>query len=128
MTEIDVFFPDGTNACGEKHEHCSLRLTGSAKNIVPPAAPIKIYLEKKYLYLSRMYLIVHCKCNFLDLDFINSDDVSFDYSSGLVTTYNPYLSQVISTNLTSSSQTFASRSVYLESAQKRSAHGDLILI
>ena len=47
--EIDVFFPDGANACGEKHDHCSLRLTGSAENIVPPAAPIKVYLEKKIL-------------------------------------------------------------------------------
>ena len=49
---IDLFFPDGTNAFGEKREHCSLRFTDSAENIVPPATQIKVYLEKKGLYLS----------------------------------------------------------------------------
>ena len=78
---IDLFFLDDTNAFGEKREHSSLRFTDSVENIVPPATEIKVYLEKKGLYLSRTYSVVHSKCDLLDLDFINSDDISFDYSS-----------------------------------------------
>ena len=115
---IDVFSPDGTNAFGEKREHCSLRFTDSAENLVPQTTQIKNYLD------------------LLDLDFINSDDISFDYSPNFannlessiyadVTSSSP---QVISTNLTSSSHSFASHSEYLESTQEGSANGDLVVI
>ena len=77
---IDTFFPDGTNAFGEKREHCSLRFTDSAENLVPPATQIKDYQERTDLYLSRTYFVVHSKYDLLDLDFINSDDTSLDYS------------------------------------------------
>ena len=40
-----MFFPDGTNAFGEKREHCSLRFMDSAENIAPPATQIKVYLD-----------------------------------------------------------------------------------
>ena len=133
---IDLLFPDGTNAFGEKQEHCSLRFTDSAENIVPPATQIKVYLEKKGLYLSRTYFVVHSKCDLLDLDLINSDDISFDYSPNFANNLKPSIyadmtsssPQVISTNLTSSSHSFASRSEYLESTQEESANGDLIVI
>ena len=130
-----MFFPDGTNALGEKREHCSLRFTDSAENIVPPAKQIKVFLEKKGLYLSRTYFVVHSKCDLLDLDFVNSDDILFDYSPNFVNNLQPSIyadmtsssPQVISTNLTLSSHSFASRSEYLES-QEGSANGDLIVI
>ena len=77
-------FLDGTNAFGEKREHCSLRFKDSAENIVAPATQIKIYLEKKGLYLSRTYFVVHSKCDLVGLDFINSDDIWFDYSANFV--------------------------------------------
>ena len=133
---IDVFFPEGTNAFGEKREHCSLRFTDSAENIVPPATQIKVYLEEKGLYLSRTYFVVHSKCDLLDLDFINSDDISFDYSPNFGNNLQPSIyadmtsssPQVISTNLTSSSHSFASRSEYLESTQEGSANDDMIVI
>ena len=47
---IDVFFPEGTNASGEMREHCSLRFTDSAENIVSPATQIKVCLEKSCIY------------------------------------------------------------------------------
>ena len=133
---IDLFFPDGTNAFGKKREHCSLRFTDAAENIVLPATQIKVYLEKKGLYLSRTYFVANSKCDLLDLDFINSDDILFDYSPNFannlqrsiyadMTSSSP---KVISTNLTSSSHSFASRSEYLESTQEGSANGDLIVI
>ena len=133
---IDVFFPEGTNAFGEKREHCSLRFTDSAENIVPPATQIKVYLEEKGLYLSRTYFVVHSKCDLLDLDFINSDDISFDYSPNFGNNLQPSIyadmtsssPQVISTNVTSSSHSFASRSEYLESTQEGSANDDMIVI
>ena len=115
---IDVFFPDGTNAFGEKREQCSLRVTDSAENIVPPATQITVYLERKGLYLSQTYFVVHYKRDILDLDFINSDDISFDYIPNFAKDLKPSIyaditsssPQVISTNLTSSSHSFASRS------------------
>ena len=133
---IDLFFLDGTNAFGDKREHCSLRFTDSVENIVPPATQIKIYLEKKGLYLSPTYFVVHSKCDLLDLDFINSDDISFDYSSNFANNLQPSIyadmtsssPQVISTNLTSSSHSFASRREYLGSTQEGSGNGDLIVI
>ena len=82
-------FPDGTNAFGKKREHCSLRFVDSAKNIVLPATQIKVYLERKGLYLSRAYFVVHSKCDLLDLDFINSNDISFDYSSNFANNLQP---------------------------------------
>ena len=133
---IDLFFPDGTNAFVEKREYFSLRFTDSVENIVPLATKIKVYLEKKGLYLSRTYFVVHSKCDLLDLHFINSDNISFDYSPNFANNLQPsvytdmtFLSpQVISTSLTSSSHSFASRSEYLESTQEGSANGDLIVI
>ena len=113
-----MFFPDGTNAFGEKREQCSLRVTDSAENIVPPATQITVYLERKGLYLSQTYFVVHYKRDILDLDFINSDDISFDYIPNFAKDLKPSIyaditsssPQVISTNLTSSSHSFASRS------------------
>ena len=133
---IDVFSPDGTNAFGEKREHCSLRFTDSAENLVPPTTHIKNYLDRKGLYLSRTYFVVYSKYDLLDLDFINSDDISFDYSpnfankleSSIYADMTSSSPQVISTNLTSSSHSFASRSEYLESTQEGSANGDLVVI
>ena len=72
------FFPEGTNTFGEEREHYSLRFTDSAENTVPPATQIKVYLERKGLYLSRTYFVLHSKCDLLDLDFVNSDIISFD--------------------------------------------------
>ena len=89
-----MFFPDGTNVFGEKREHGSLRFTGSAENIVPPDAPIKgLSREKKCLHLSQIYLVVHSKCNFLDLDFILSDDISFDYSHNFGNNLQPLITK-----------------------------------
>ena len=103
---------------------------------MPPATQIKVYLEKKGLYLSQTSFVVHSRCDLLDLDFINSDDISFDYSPNFANNLQPSIyadmisssPQVISTNLTSSSHSFASRSEYLESTQEGSANGDLIVI
>ena len=128
---IDVFFPDGTNAFGEKREHCSLMFMDSAESIVPPATQIKVYLEKKGLYLSQTYFVVHSKCDLLGLDFTNSDDISFDYSPNFANNLQPSIyadmksssPQIILTDLTSSSHSFASRSEYLESTQEGSANG-----
>ena len=83
-----MLFPDGINAFGEKCEHCSLSFANSAKNIVPPATQIKVYLERKGSHLSRSYFAVHSKCVLLDLDFINSDDISIDYILLLLKIYN----------------------------------------
>ena len=69
--QVLLQIPDGANAFGEKREQCSLRVTDSAENIVPPATQIKVYLEGKVLHLSRTYFGVHPKCDLLDLDFIN---------------------------------------------------------
>ena len=131
---IDLFFPDGTTF-GEKREHCSLRFTDSTENVAPPATQIKVYLEKKNLHLSRTYFVAHSKCDLLDLDFINSDDISFDYNpnfannlqSSIYADMTSSSPQVISTNLTSTSHSFASRSEYLESTQEGSANGYLIV-
>ena len=117
---IDVFFPDGTNASGEKRQHCSLRFTNSAENTVPPDTQIKVCLDRKDLYLLRTYLLVHSKCDLLNLDFINSDYISLDYSLNCANNLQPSIfagitsPQVISTNLASTSHTFASRSEDLE--------------
>ena len=108
----DVFFPDGTNAFGENREHCSLSFTDSAENIVSPATQIKVYLARKGLYLSQTYFVVHSKCDLLDLDFTNSDDILFDYSPNFANNLQPLIyadmtsPQVISTNLTSSKSQF----------------------
>ena len=84
------------------------------------------------MYLSRTYFVVHSKCDLLDLHFINSDNISFDYSPNLQSSIYTDMTfsspQVISTSLTSSSHSFASRSEYLESTQEGSANGDLIVI
>ena len=105
---IDVFFLEGTNTFGEKREHCSLRFTDSAENIVPPATRIKVYLERKDLYLSQTCFVVYSKYDLLALDFINSDDISFDYSPNFGKNLQPSIyadmtsssPQVISTNVT----------------------------
>ena len=117
-----MLFPDDINAFGEKREHCSLRFTGSAKNIVPPATQIKVYLWRKDLHVSRPYFVVHTNCVLLDLDFINSDDISIDYSPNFAKNLQPSIyaymtsssTQVTSTNLTSSSHSFASRCEFLQ--------------
>ena len=63
---MDVFFPDGTNEFGEKREQCSLRFTDSAENIVPASKQINAHLQRKGLYLSWTYFVIHYKC---DLEF-----------------------------------------------------------
>ena len=46
-------------------------------------------LERKGLYLSQIYFVVHSKCDLLDLDFINSGDISFDYSPNFANNLQP---------------------------------------
>ena len=108
---IDVFFPEGTNLSGEMREHCSLRFTDSAENVVSPATQIKVYLEWKVLYLSRTYFVVYSKCDLLDLGFINSDDTSFDCNPNFATLNIGW------------HDIFGSRSEYLKSKQDGSANG-----
>ena len=49
---INVFFPDGTNAFGEKREHCSLRFTDSAENIVPPGLFKDLSREQRLVFIT----------------------------------------------------------------------------
>ena len=86
---IDVFFHDGINAFGEKREHCRLRFTDSAENIVPPAIQIKVCLDRKGLYLLRTFFFVHSKYDLLNLNFINSNYISFDYSFNCANNLQP---------------------------------------
>ena len=93
----------------------SFKVYGLSRKYITTSYTNQGLSREKDLYLSQTYFVAHSKCDLLDLDFIDSDDISFDYSPNFANNLQPTIyadmasstPQVISTNLTSTSHSFS---------------------